>query len=449
MKVLHVPFCYYPDAVGGTEIYVASLARAQRALGYEVAIAAPDAQNGAYSHDGINVHRFATAVKVDRRELYGEGDPEAAANFLKILECTRPDILHLHALTSGVSVLLARAARARGIPVVFTYHTPTITCMRGTMMRWGTEVCDGEMRVGRCTSCMLHGKGIPLMASWALGRLPGSLGALAGNAGKGGGFWTAVRATELVGLRHSAARQLLLAETDHVVAVCSWVRDALLANGVASSKITLCRQGLPYAVAPAAADSRRETPPVRFAFLGRLDAVKGLHILIEAFRQAPQLNAALDVFAVMQDENARQAQKRMADQIAGDRRVRFLPPLAAAEVVERLRSYDALLVPSQWLETGPLVVYEAFAAGIPVIGSNLGGIAELVLHGANGLLVGDPSAAGWAQALRQAVDDPELLPGLRRNVGAVRTMQDVANEMEPVYAAVVRRGREPEPLAAR
>ena len=52
-----------------------------------------------------------------------------------------------------------------------------------------------------------------------------------------------------------------------------------------------------------------------------------------------------------------------------------------------LSRIDVLAVPSQWLETGPLVVLEAFAAGTPVIGSDLGGIRELVSDGRDGLLV--------------------------------------------------------------
>jgi glycosyltransferase involved in cell wall biosynthesis len=85
------------------------------------------------------------------------------------------------------------------------------------------------------------------------------------------------------------------------------------------------------------------------------------------------------------------------------------------------------------METGPMVVYEAFAAGTPVVGSNLGGLAELVEHEKNGLLVETDSAASWAAAFRRLVEDRELLARLKRGMGPVRTMQDVAREMQPVY----------------
>jgi glycosyltransferase involved in cell wall biosynthesis len=94
------------------------------------------------------------------------------------------------------------------------------------------------------------------------------------------------------------------------------------------------------------------------------------------------------------------------------------------------------VAPSQGLETGPLVVYEAFAAGTPVVGSNLGGIAELIRHEENGLLVEPASRPAWAGALRRLVENPQLLEQLRRGIGPVRTMRDVAGEMAPVYERV-------------
>jgi len=129
---------------------------------------------------------------------------------------------------------------------------------------------------------------------------------------------------------------------------------------------------------------------------------------------------------------------RLLRKAVPDPRVRFLPPMAANEVVERLRDYDALLVPSQWLETGPLVVYEAFAAGIPVIGSNLGGIAELVTNGDNGILVEPHSdVSAWTRAITRFVENPDLPVQLKSRRRPVRTMEDAAADMQTVYEKAV------------
>ena len=139
-----------------------SLARVQQARSYEVAIAAPSEQSRTYFYDGLPVHRFGIAAKIGLRGLYGEGDPTAATNFQAVLDQFRPDVLHLHAFTSAVSATLAQSARSRRIPVVFTYHTPTVTCCRGTMLEWGSRVCDGEMRVKLSMAVRLPASGLRL-----------------------------------------------------------------------------------------------------------------------------------------------------------------------------------------------------------------------------------------------------------------------------------------------
>jgi glycosyltransferase involved in cell wall biosynthesis len=92
------------------------------------------------------------------------------------------------------------------------------------------------------------------------------------------------------------------------------------------------------------------------------------------------------------------------------------------------------------METGPLVVLESFAAGVPVIGSALGGIADKVRHDVDGLLV-DPFASvdAWTSALLRCVDEPGLLARLRANVAAPRSMRDVARDMSAIYERLASR----------
>jgi hypothetical protein len=84
MKVLHVPFCYFPDPAGGTEVYAGALAGRQLELGMTPAIAAPASENASYWHDGIPVYRFKTSPKLDLRDQYGDGDGAAAEAFDEI-----------------------------------------------------------------------------------------------------------------------------------------------------------------------------------------------------------------------------------------------------------------------------------------------------------------------------------------------------------------------------
>ena len=76
---------------------------------------------------------------------------------------------------------------------------------------------------------------------------------------------------------------------------------------------------------------------------------------------------------------------------------------------------------------------EAFAAGIPVIGSNLGGIAELVQHEVSGILVQNESIEGWVEAIHRCYTDRKLLDRLRAGICRRRGMDAVADEMLQLY----------------
>jgi hypothetical protein len=94
MKIVHVPFCFYPDPSGGTEVYVKSLASRQQQYGANVVIAAPGNETSSYEYFGLPVRRFAISNEVtDLRVLYGEGDVKTAQAFAEILDEERPDIV--------------------------------------------------------------------------------------------------------------------------------------------------------------------------------------------------------------------------------------------------------------------------------------------------------------------------------------------------------------------
>jgi glycosyltransferase involved in cell wall biosynthesis len=457
MKIIHVPFCFYPGAVGGTEVYVTLLARLlKEGHGCDVLIAAPGGRSEQYTHENLRVRRFEVSPEVaDISELYGEGDEVGAREFAKILDEERPDIVHLHAFTRGVSLRIVRAAKVRKVPVVFTYHTPTVTCTLGTMMRWGRIPCDGEMLGRRCTACTLHGLGLNRLVATGVASMPRRVRKILGKTKKSGGIWTALRMRELVERRHNATRALL-AEVDHIVAVCEWVRDVLVRNGVPANKITLCRQGVPDNREPITDNSRRrdsafqsfsvsafsQERPLRLVYFGRLDPTKGVHVLIEALQLDKALPVTLDVYGTAQGEGGAAYADRLQKLVMHDGRIAFKASVPSEKVIPTMRTYDAVVVPSQWLETGPLVVLEAFAARIPVLGSDLGGIAELVVNGVNGLLVSPSEINAWCNAVLRLCRDAGLYERLCSSLPTPPVMESVARTMIDLYRNL------PEPLHA-
>jgi glycosyltransferase involved in cell wall biosynthesis len=245
---------------------------------------------------------------------------------------------------------------------------------------------------------------------------------------------TALRIRALTEMRHDLVRETL-AEADAIVAVCDWVRDVLLRIGAEPRRIVLSRQGTSATVSQPRI-ARKATLPLKLAFVGRLDATKGLHVVLDAIARLPGTPISLDVYGVAQGESGERYLEQARARVKGDARVRFRRPLEHHDVIPTLSRYDATVVPSQWLETGPLVVLESYGAGTPVIGSQLGGIEELVRNGWNGILVKHDDVNAWSNLLSRLVRSPSVLDELRRNVEPPRTMDDVASDMAALYESL-------------
>src|SRR5437867_2744355 len=165
--------------------------------------------------------------------------------------------------------------------------------------------------------------------SAVVGAVPAVVGAGLGQLSLQGGIWTALRMRELIRLRHETVRSFL-AEVDHVVAVCQWVKDVLVRNGVDTERVTLCRQGVAeQANSPAVQSQPAVTyrKPLKVVFMGRLDPTKGVHILIRALRSSPGLDATLAIYGVAQDEAAKHYEQELHRAAAGDDRISFHPPV--------------------------------------------------------------------------------------------------------------------------
>ncbi|MDD5449329.1 MAG: glycosyltransferase [Candidatus Omnitrophica bacterium] len=435
MKVIHVSYCFYPDPSGGTEIYVAGLAKRLEDLGVQSIIAAPADKSASYVYDGLSVRRYSFSAKInDLSELYDEGDPVSALEFGKILDEEKPDIVHIHALTRAVSIYIVREAKKRGLPVIFTYHTPTVSCQCGLLLRWKNQICDGKIRPNLCAMCTLNRHGLhrglaflfstcPAFVCWFIRRLHLS-----------GKIFTALRMHCLLSLRKRSL-DALLREVDQFVAVSKWVYEVLKINGVPKEKIFLSAHGLYYH--PELIDQKDAIPvfesPLKIIYLGRIDWTKGLHFVIKALKLLPEIPIELHIYGIMQDKNAEKYLLSLKRAARRDKRVSFYPPVQNDKIIPLLKEYHYLIAPSIWLETGPLVVLEAFLAKVPVIGSNLGGIAELVEDGMNSLLVKHGSVKAWRNVLLRVSTDRKLITRLRSGIKSPRRMQDVAMEMKALY----------------
>lgn len=438
MRVLHLAYTYFPDEVGGTEVYVRQLALELGRREVQSVVAAPGRTATRYAHGGTPVIRFAVPAPDDRAELVdATGNAAAVAALHDILDEQRPDVVHFHAYSRGVPAEVGEGARRRGIPVVVTYHTPTVTCARGTLLLNGERECDGRLLVGRCSRCMLRLVGAPRVAADVFASTPVAIGRAVGHvAPRAGGPATLLRMPAMMARRHARVRRHLI-EADRVVAPANWVAALLVAEGVRPDRVVVSPQG----VSDDAASARRVPRaggPVRLALPARYSPEKGIHVVIAAIRAMPDVPLVLDIFGPEQGIEGRRTRQALERQASGDPRIHFGDGVGTEEARERIAAADGVVIPSQVKETGPLVLLEAFAAGVPVIGTALGGVAERVSPGHNGLLVAPGDVAGWSAALAQFCGDAALRARLASAVRPPRTMGDVADDMVRLYSTLAK-----------
>lgn len=436
MKIVHLCGYYYPDTVGGTEVYVETLSQDLEKRGHEVIVAAPstDEELHHYEHGGLPVFRYPVSQNPSRAEVQGTERPRYLSDWKDWLQRTSPDAIHMHSCTRGCSTAHAHAAIELGIPLYITVHVPEVTCPRGTMMRWGTTPCDGEIRPVRCGACVLQDRGLPRPLAWTtsaasstgIGRgLPGSLG-------------TALQRAPLIQQRKERL-QSWVGRAEHVVVVAGWLKEVLERNGIPGDHVTVSRHGLPEDMRAAqrkAAEQRQPRDadrPLRIGFVGRFTKVKGPHVLVEALRGLPEdVGVGVHLYGVTQSEQDRAYLSDMKESAADESRIQFCGPMTEENRIDAFASFDMIAVPSISFETGPFTVLEAFAAGIPVLGSNHGGIAERVEDGESGVLVSPGDVEAWREVLRR-IHEKHRSDDWMWNLPELRASCDIAKEMEGIY----------------
>jgi glycosyltransferase involved in cell wall biosynthesis len=434
MRVIESAGFYYPTSAGGTEVYVSSLSRNLQADGIECIVAAPAREASHYFHEGVEVFRYPVPERLLRNEVQGNKAPRQFDKFEGWLSDQRADVYHQHSWTTGCGLWHLKTAKRLGLKTVITVHVPGSICMRGTMLYEGSTGCDGKIEPERCASCWLQSKGMPVGIARRMAKLPAGLRTLARVPRIG-----PVLAANALAARRKIELHEMAASADRIVAPCSWLYAALLGNGLPQRKLVLNRQGVGHQLhGGVASRTRNDSEVFRFGFLGRWDPIKGMHVVVEAFKRLPKdLPVELVVCAV----GERYATEKYHDEVRRsasiDRRIKFIQAIPQRRVGTFLAGIDALVVPSQWQETGPIVVLEAFAAGTPVIGSNLGGISELVNHGRDGLLVPYDDIDAWTAGMLQLATNRALLANLRVGMSPVRTMSDVAADMARLYLELI------------
>lgn len=429
LRVVHCVGFYFPDQVGGSEVYVRDLAAALAGRDIESSIiAATDGPFRDYSWEGVPVFRYPSSSAQLRDG--GDTEPHRTA-FQNLVDRLRPDLFHLHSWTPGAGLDHLRQVAELGIPSVFTQHVPAPLCIRGTVLLEGKTACDGRIDERRCAACWALGRGVPAPAAHVLSYLP---------------KWTppawmarsplrrlATLASARAAASTEAARLHEIARLSRKIVVPSkWMYAAHRANGIPAAKLLLSGQaaGKAFAGAVRAPPGQRERV-LNIGFVGRLDAYKGVQTLIQAIALVPT-EAPLRLIIAGSTSEA-EAQRFVEAAAARDSRIELLGALPHDGIPAFLETVDILAVPSRCQETGPIVVLEAHAMGVPVMGANLGGIAERIRDGVDGWLLPFDDPRAWAAVMEQALADRSQVSARAANSVRSRSTGDIAAEMSTLY----------------
>lgn len=423
MRILHVAHQYPTNRIGGVEIYTRSLARLQAAAGHDLAVFTPDygpapspAGLGVENDNGVRVYRLPLGPenrpRIFLRTFGDAGIHEAIA---QVVAAEQPDIVHIQHLM-GLPASLASLLAERQTPYVLTLHDFWFGCSNAQLLTNDTgELCDGpDAGFGNCGRCAIARLGLP-----------------------GGRAVAPVIAPML--RRRNKRLAAVFAGAARVLVATAFTGEAHARMGLPTGRLELLPLGIEatpddLAAAAAARGRRAANSGLQLGYIGSLSYQKGAHCLIEAVNTLPAQGVTLTLHG---NDTA------YPDYVTDLRRmvrhpgIQFAGPIARPLLWPTLGALDVLVVPSIWYETFSLITHEAFAAGTPVVASDIGALREVVRDGVDGLLFAPGDAAALAERLRGLLDNRLRIDALRAGIRPVLLMNEHAAAIEQVYRDIL------------
>ena len=171
--------------------------------------------------------------------------------------------------------------------------------------------------------------------------------------------------------------------------------------------------------------------------VARHDPVKGIDVLLDAFRQVPEPARLV----LIGDGPESEALRQQCHRLGLDDRVEFRPLPWEVRASDLMWAYDALVLPSR-LEGFPVTIAEAMLAGLPVVATDVGSVAEAVIPGETGWIVAPEDPDALAAAMRELLDDPDRAAAMgarARELGEARFRIDAtADAYMDMYRRILR-----------
>ncbi|MBN1181907.1 MAG: glycosyltransferase family 4 protein [Bacteroidales bacterium] len=345
MKILLANKFYYPR--GGDCIYTIELEKLLIGKGHEVAIFSmqhPSNQASEFSgyfpsHVDFNKRNIKSLISILVRPF---GSCEVRRNFKRLISDFKPDIIHLNNIHSQLSPVLALLGHKYNIPVVWTLHDYKLVCPAYLLLSGGKscEAClDNKWSVTR-KKCIKNS---------FLASLVAYLEAY---------YWNPRKLNRI---------------TDWFISPSNFLKEEMIKGGIDKAKIGVLHNFVKHETVKIDHGLKEDY----YCYVGRLSSEKGIDLLLEAASGLPAYKLKIIGTGPLEESL-----------ISGNnnKNVEFFGYKTGEELRSIISGSRFLTVPSNWFENNPLTILEALCMGVPVLGSNIGGIPELIKPGFNGIL---------------------------------------------------------------
>jgi glycosyltransferase involved in cell wall biosynthesis len=444
MKILQVSHGFPPKENAGVELYTLHLSMALTHLNHQVVLFCrgddPDKEEFSTYEEVVEDLRVIRAVnrltQVDSpRVLYDNHFLDRL--FLNSLEQEKPDLVHFQHLF-GLSAHLVRLAKEKGYPVAFTLHDFFMLCHRIQLLKRDQRLCQGPIYGLECASCLqtLPPRDIRTKAFLKLKDvLPFPVLKWTKR------FFIPAKYLEQKGYeafhRYRYMYEVFKA-CDLLLTPSSFVKDFFKRYYPSmASKMRVVPLGIPPF-------RRQPRPPktedrVRFCYTGNILPHKGIHILLDAFKNLPKGRAVLTIYGGRTPWNRDYYDQ--LEQAASGFEVCFRGPYQREDLPVALNDQDVAVLPAIWPETFSIVIREANLLGLPVIASRIGAIPEAIEEGVNGFLFRPGDSEDLRKGMLRFLEAPGLIREMASKMESPKTMAAHAREMAQIYDGLIGRNR--------
>jgi glycosyltransferase involved in cell wall biosynthesis len=436
LKLLIAIHGYPPTHYAGAERAAERIAQWMLGHGHEVEVFTlenlhdPQQRVETSQENGVVIHRVYYDVEAGERPFQNSYDNSFVGEcFDHLLEQNTYDLVHM---VSGYMLgsQIIHTAKSFGIPVVVTLTEFWFMCFRLNLLTASGEMCNGPETDDKCARCLAEDqRRYRVLAHHA----PNVMNA----------FWTAALHTpfthELKGT--VAHRRTLLREAleaaDLVICPSRFIYHKFEEFDFDTSRFVYIRHGLTPPSEPVGVSPDSSKGALRLGYVGQIKSHKGVDLIIDAV--LPLLDEGHKItLSLWGSKNGAPAYEAgLEGRTAAYPAIQWQGSYKGDQLWSVLSSFDALVVPSRWYENSPTVIAEAFAMGLPVIATRLGGMQELVEHEKSGLLFELNDADDLRQQIRRLLAEPDLLNRLKDGIPSVPSVDDEVGAIYTHYQALI------------